>query len=147
VARRHHCGEPNLQRTLKFVVVTCSYFFSICCRFLSCLYLQRKYSFFNEIWFFKWPKAWLVVKDQIRKILRKMKVGQKPDQPMAWINNLALIPNETNKVRHTQIIQNIWNIVIKSIWTNIYVIRMNSKMITIENEGSFIYPRRGALNQ
>jgi hypothetical protein len=36
--------------------------------------------------------------------------------------------NETNKVRHTQIIQNIWNIVIKSIWTNIYVIRMNSKI-------------------
>jgi hypothetical protein len=60
---------------------------------------------------------------------------------------LALIPNETNKVRHAQIIQNIWNIVIKSIWTNIYVIRMNSKMITIENEGLFIYPRRGALNQ
>jgi speckle-type POZ protein len=26
-------------------------------------------------------------------------------------------------------------------------IRMNSKMITNENEGSLIYPRRGALNQ
>jgi hypothetical protein len=25
----------------------------------------------------------------------------------------ALIPNKTNKVRHAQIIQNIWNIVIK----------------------------------
>jgi hypothetical protein len=36
--------------------------------------------------------------------------------------------NESNKVRHAQIIQNIWNIVIKSIWTNIYVIRMNSKI-------------------
>jgi hypothetical protein len=42
--------------------------------------------------------------------------------------NKALIPNETNKVRHAQIIQNIWNIVIKSIWTIIYVIRMNSKI-------------------
>jgi hypothetical protein len=51
------------------------------------------------------------------------------------------------KFAHTRIIQNTWNIVIKSIWTNIYIIRMNSKMITIENEGSFIYPRRGALNQ
>jgi hypothetical protein len=33
------------------------------------------------------------------------------------------------KFAHTRIIQNIWNIVIKSIWTNIYVIRMNNKII------------------
>jgi hypothetical protein len=84
-----------------------------------------------------------LAKSQIKQGLNKVR-------PRAG-SELALIPNETNKVRHAQIIQNIWNIVIKSIWTNIYVIRMNSKiydkMITIENEGSFIYPRRGALYQ
>jgi hypothetical protein len=32
------------------------------------------------------------------------------------------------KFAHTRIIQNIWNIVTKSIWTNIYVIRMNNKI-------------------
>jgi hypothetical protein len=77
-----------------------------------------------------------------------IKQGLNKVRPRAG-SELALIPNEMNKVRHAQIIQNIWNIVIKSIWTIIYVIRMNSKIydITIENEGLLIYPRRRALYQ
>jgi hypothetical protein len=63
-----------------------------------------------------------LAKSRIRQgLIKKLAKGR--DQ-----KNEALIPNETNKVRHAQIIQNIWNIVIKSIWTNIYVIRMNSKI-------------------
>ena len=53
------------------------------------------------------------------------------------------------KFAHTRIIQNIWNIKI-SIRTiiNIYInVDEKYEMITIENEGLLIYPRRGALYQ
>ena len=51
-----------------------------------------------------------------------VKCGEGLDQNLLWYQM------RRTKFAHTRIIQNILNIVIKSIWTNIYVIRMNSNI-------------------